>query len=209
MKKIGLILVCFIFLTGIAFAQDTKWYLGGGYGVSDVDTGVSGLTGTATLDEDGDGFKFFAGFQFNEYFGFEIAYVDLGEAELKGNNGDTFVLDGVTYNFTADSVIIAAEVDTIALEAVFSLPLQKMTGNESLKYFTPFIKFGVHFWDIEYTVAASNLNAMTADDDGTDIVFGAGINFNIIRNLSIRAEWERFNADEDLDYFSGSIIVRF
>lgn len=209
MKQASLILVCFIFLTGVAIAQETKWYIGAGYGMSDIDTGVSGLTGTASLDEDSSGFKIFGGFKFNEYFGLEIAYVDLGEAELKGNNGDTFAIDGVAYNFTANSVVITGEMETIALEAVLFLPLEKITGNDSYKLVTPFIKVGLHFWDAEYSVSASTLSKTTADDDGSDIVFGAGFNFNIVKNLSIRAEWERFTADEDLDYFSGSIVINF
>ena len=84
-----------------------------------------------------------------------------------------------------------------------------LTGNESLKYFEPFLKIGVNFWDIEYSVSASALSTRTADDDGTDVVFGAGINFNFIENLTIRAEWERFSTEEDIDCLSGSIIFNF
>ena len=209
MKKVILILVCFIFLTGIAIAQETKWYFGAGYGLSDVDTGVSGLTGTATLDEEDSGFKFFGGFQFNKFVGVEIAYVDFGEAELRGNNGDTFVVDGVTYQFTASNASIDAEATAFVIETVLSLPLGDVSGNDFLNYLTPFLKVGVHFWDIEYSISASNLTTTTADDDGTDLVFGAGIDFNLFKNVGLRAEWERFMFDDEIDLFSGSIVTKF
>ena len=209
MKKVILILVCFIFLTGIAIAQETKWYFGAGYGLSDVDTGVSGLTGTATLDEEDSGFKFFGGFQFNKFVGVEIAYVDFGEAELRGNNGDTFVVDGVTYQFTASNASIDAEATAFVIETVLSLPLGDVSGNDFLNYLTPFLKVGVHFWDIEYSISASNLTTTTADDDGTDLVFGAGIDFNLFKNVGLRAEWERFMFDDEIDLFSGSIVIKF
>lgn len=209
MKRLCLVLVFFIFLTGSALAMDPNFYIGAGYGVSSIDTGVTGLTGTASLDEDDGGFKIFGGFKFNNYFGIELGYADLGSAELKGNTGDTFILNGTTLTFLTNGVNIEAEATTILLEGVVFFPMDVITGNDSLKYFEPFLKVGVHFWDVEYTVAASSLSTVTADDDGTDLVFGAGINFKIIEHLTIRAEWERFDTDDDVDYFSGSLIFNF
>jgi len=167
------------------------------------------ITGTASLDEDDGGFKIFGGVKFNKFFGIEAGYANLGTAELTGNNGDTFILEGTTFTFLANSAKIEAEADTLMIEAVVFLPLDELTGNESLKYFEPFIKLGVHFWDVEYTFAAASVSSSTADDDGTDVVYGAGINFNIIEHLTIRAEWQRFVTDEDIDYLSASVIFNF
>jgi len=190
------------------FDQDTKFYLGVGYGFSDVDTGISNLTGTASLDEEDSGFKVFGGYQINSFFGIEVAYVDFGQAELKGNSGDSFVFGGITFTSTVTGSI-TAEAKTFAIGTVLSLPLEEMSGNDALKYITPFIKLGVHFWDIEYTASASGIGSISGDDDGTDVVFGTGLNINLMENLSLRCEWERFNCEEDIDYFSGSIIVKF
>ncbi len=211
MKKLLPILLLF-FCIGSANAgipENFNFYLGAGYGLTKADTGVTGLTGTASLDEDDSGFKVFGGMKINSFFGLELSYADLGSTELTGNNGDGFTIDGTALTFIVDGAKIEAETTTIALEGVIFLPLDKLSGNDSLKYFEPFFKLGVHFWDMEYTVASASTSATTADDDGVDAVFGAGININIIENLSVRAEWQRFMTDEEGDYFSGSVIFNF
>lgn len=212
MKKLlfSIVLASLVFASNsmAANAWEPSFYLGAGYGFSDFDTGVGSLTGTASLDDDDSGFKILGGVKFNKFLGLELSYNDFGEAELRGNNGDTFVFNGITRTFLADGVTLEAEADTIAIEAVVFAPLDELTGNDSLKYFEPFLKVGAHFWDIEYSIAASNISSTFADDDGTDVVFGAGINFNF-DFLTIRAEWQRFNTDDEIDFFSGSLIFNF
>ena len=190
-------------------ASDTKWYIGLGFGLSEIDTGVSNLNGTADLDDEDNGFKIFAGYQFCPYFGVEVGFIDLGEAELKGNTGDTFDLKGTTYIFLANNVTLNTEVRSIPVFAVFSLPLDKPTGVEFLKHFTPFAKVGFHYWEADLTVAAGNLNRVTTDDDGTDFAFGLGLNVNFTDHIAIRGEWERLYEDEEADFFSGSLIIKF
>ncbi len=203
------IITLFLTFHASSFAQDTKWYLGAGYGASKNDTGVTSLTGTASLDEDDSGFKIFGGFQFNKFFGVEVGYIDLGEAELKGNTGDTFVSGGTTYQFLVDGVTVTAEGFSIPVFAVFSLPMDTATGVDFFKYFTPFAKIGFHYWENDFTVTSSSLSTETGDDDGTDLAFGLGLNINLTRNFSIRGEWERLNTEEESDFFSGSIIFKF
>ncbi len=189
-------------------AMNTKFYLGAGYGFSSMDTGIT-TTGTATIDEDDNGFKVFGGVKLNDFFGFEFGYADLGTAEIKGNTGDTITSDGVTITSPVDNVTIEADFTTVIFESILFLPLDKISGNESLKYFEPFLKLGVCFWDAEATLSVASLGLVSVDDDGTDIIFGGGINFNINENLTVRAEWERFSTDEDIDYFSGSVVFNF
>lgn len=213
MKKSVLFIALFLFLLISPALGSNSWdpsfYLGGGYGFSSVDTGINSLTGTAALDEDDSGFKILGGVKINKYLGFELSYNDFGSSELTGNNGDTFNINDAAFQFIANGVKLEAEADSIALEAVVFAPLDELTGQENLKYFEPFFKVGFHSWDVEYTVSASNINTTTGDDDGTDIVFGAGINFKLIDLITLRVEWERFNTEDDIDFFSGSLIINF
>lgn len=213
MKKLFSVIIILLLTTvQSALAWDTwnpSFYAGVGYGYSKVDTGITGLTGTSSLDENDSGFKIFGGFKINQFLGIELGYSDLGKAELKGNNGDTFSLGGTTYQFLVDGVSMGAEATSIQISAIYFIPLDYFTGQDSMKYFEPFIKVGVNFWEIEYSMSTSNIDQVRADDDGNDLVFGAGINFKIYDRIGLRAEWERFQTEEDIDYFSGSVIFTF
>ena len=81
---------------GFKFIDNPSVYLGAGAGRSSIDAGVTATTGTATLDEDDIGYKAFAGLQINKFLAAEVFYANLGEAELTGNNGDTFGANGTT-----------------------------------------------------------------------------------------------------------------
>lgn len=207
MKKL-LFIIAIICISSMSFAVESSgpsFYIGAGGGNSVVDTGVTNLTGTASLDDEDSGLKLFGGLKFNKFIGIEASYINLGTATLTGNTGDGFTFDGVAYQFPSDGWNIEADATTIALEAMCFLPLDVITGNDSMKFFEPFIKIGMHFWDIEYSVSAAGIG----DDDGTDFVFGTGINFNIIERLTARAEWQRFATEEDIDFFSASLIFNF
>lgn len=187
---------------------DTQWYIGLGWGETEVDTGVD--VGTATLDDDDDGYKIFAGYRVNQYIGLEAFYADLGEASLTGNNGDTFTIDGVAYNFIVNNASVTSEATTMGLEAVATLPMATLTDNKYLGALTPFAKLGFHAWDAEYTATASGVSQTTADDDGTDLCWGLGLNIDVHKHVALRGEFERFDFDgDDVDYLSASIIVKF
>ena len=83
-------------MSNVANADD--WYVGGAFGSTAIDTGVSAVSG-ATLDEEDTGSSFFIGTKMSENLSVEGFYTDFGEASLSGDSGDTFVLDGTTYHF--------------------------------------------------------------------------------------------------------------
>jgi OmpA-OmpF porin, OOP family len=84
------------------------------------------------------------------------------------------------------------EVDGIQVAAVasFSLPNQ----------FAIFGKAGVYNWDQD-----GNGTPLVPDDDGTDAMFGFGVNYSA-GNWGVRGEWERFDADDDIDLISVGVV---
>ena len=54
-----------------------------------------------------------------------------------------------------------------------------------------FGKIGLAFWDAK--LSASGTIAGSLDDDGTDIMFGAGVSFGVTDQFALRAEIEKFN----------------
>lgn len=214
MKKLFLVLV----LLGFAFSApaavawetwDPSFYAGAGYGYSKVDTGVSATTGTASLDEEDGGFKIFGGFKINRFVGIEVGYTDFGEATLSGNTGDRFSLGGTTYQFLVDGVKISAEATSTQFSAIYFIPLDYFSGNENMSMFEPFVKLGLNLWEIEYSMSASTVSSARADDDGSDLIFGLGLNFKPYERIHFRAEWERYQTEEDIDYFSASVLFNF
>lgn len=53
-----------------------------------------------------------------DWFGVELAYNYLGTATLEGNNGDTYVSDGVTYTFTANNIKLDVKGHAVGLGPV-------------------------------------------------------------------------------------------
>jgi len=84
--------------------------------------------------------------------------------------------------------------------------------------FGVFGKVGAAYTDVELTATGtSSLCGAGSDsisDDGVQLTFGAGAMVNILRNLSIRAEWERFSDtggdfEADVDLISIGLAYKF
>lgn len=184
-------------------AEDTGIYLGGSLGYASIDTDegelqsdltAAGLTGTLSVDDDDLGWKLYGGYRFNQYFAAELAYVDLGTAEADVN---------ITAP-VAGSANVEAEADGVTLALIGRYPFNDK--------FSAFAKAGAFFWEVEGQASVTVLGATTTlgdDDDGTDFVFGLGADYALTDHISLRAEWERYDMDEDVDMFSAGIEYRF
>lgn len=85
------------------------------------------------------------------------------------------------------------EITAWELSGIYSFPL----GNK----FSVFGRLGFAMWDAE---------GGGASDDGTDLLFGAGVQYDFTPKLGIRGQWTRYDvADEDADLFSIGVIYRF
>lgn len=203
-----------LFFTIIPFsfthAAEPQGYVGAGIGNAFHDTDFTGLTGTASLDENDIGYKIFAGLKLNDYLAFEAFYADLGEAELTGNSGDGFRVDGIPFTFSTNNASINSEVVTFGLNGVFYLPLDKMANNPSLSFFTPFATLGFHIWDIDAVVSDPAIAVGTLSDDGSDIFAGAGFDIKVTDNFLARVEYDYFKMDDDnTGFLALSAIINF
>ena len=71
---------------------------------------------------------------------------------LSGNNGDTFVFEGTTFQFTA-TADITIEAESYGWGAVVFVP----TGIQ----FSPFFKVGVQRWEAEATATSSGVTQVS------------------------------------------------
>ena len=186
-------------MTAVA-AESGQGYVGISYSKVDIDTGISSPTGTAVLDEQDNSIKLFAGLNIDENLTVEAHYIDFGEASLSGNNGDTFIEGGVTYQFLT-TASIKVEAESYGVSGLYKFNV----GND----ITPFVKLGLHKWEAKATVNAGSVTG-SGTVDGTDKFYGLGVSAPVFENIDIRAEFERFKADsEDIDYKSIGVAYNF
>lgn len=150
-------------------------YIGVGAGVTTVDVcdDINSAFPGLGCDDKDTGLKIFGGFKANENFAVEALWADLGETTLSGPGGTA-----------------SLAIDGFGIAAVGIIPINQQFGI--------FGKVGAYMWDAQGGGVTSNFS-----EDGTDLMFGAGVNWNFTPKFGLRAEWERFDIDgDDVDFLS-------
>jgi OOP family OmpA-OmpF porin len=194
----------------ISQAQDSTWYVGLGYGSSEADSDISNfgndmlalghVVSNLTVDDSSEGLKLFGGYNFNEYFAAELAYVDLGEV--------TVSFDGIS-NDVPQMLLDAGGLlpvlgDGFSVAAVGRYPFGER--------FAIFGKVGAYFWEADLAIDVTGGITATGNPtvDGTDVVYGVGGDLYLGDLFGLRLEWERYALDpNDVDFVSASVLFRF
>lgn len=188
-RLVAILLLCVVGVFPTAQAQQNV-YIGAGFGQSDVDdSAADNLITSGTVDGEDSGLKIFAGFGLNKNLSVEVSYIDLGETTYSGLfNGQT-VENG------------KIEIDGFNFSLVGMFPVSPK--------FSILGRVGMFIWDAEANDITDGA-PFSASDDGTDLSFGFGANYNFTKQIGARAEWERFDAsDADADLLSVSVIFKF
>jgi OOP family OmpA-OmpF porin len=195
--------------SGAAVAQ-TYWYAGLALGASDANmnadvVAVTGATATNFVSDQRDpGVKVFAGYRFNRYFALEGGFAWLGEFQATNQ-----VTAPTTGALNADIRVIGLFIDLVGM-----LPIGER--------FVAFATVGVlgsetrTFRSTSGTVTpapGANTNAST---DEANLSYGLGVQYDIGKNVTLRAQWNRYvdvgdaNTGEfDINYYSGALLFRF
>jgi OOP family OmpA-OmpF porin len=174
-KTSKLLLVGALVLNGLVAASQALaqgFYIGAGGGSTDFDSDIAaGLITSGTVDKSSSGYKLFVGYEFNQYFGVEGAYVDLGKASYSGTYFGAPVTGGTV------------EVWGLNLSAVGTYPLNST--------FAVFGKVGLFAWEAKSKDTTGGI-AFSDTVSGGDFSFGAGLSVRFTKNLRASVEWERF-----------------
>ena len=182
--RFGMLAVSIV-ISGTVFAD--AFYAGGGVGQSEIDADA----GFSSFSDTDVGWKIFGGYMFNKYFAVEGAWVDFGDFS-----------DTVVNPVFLSPARAKLELDGFAISGVASYPV-----NEA---FSVFGKLGVWAWSSDVKIAIVPGFSVDTDDDGTDVMFGAGGSYHFTQAISVRAEWERFTSDgDDADLLSISGVYKF
>jgi len=180
---------------------ETDWYVGAAIGTADVDYKAADLTSDlaglgwtiddVTVDNDGTAWKIYGGWSITNYFALELGWVDLGNIETR-------------YSTT----IPPNEIDNILSDTYDVHPLtgDGVTAAVVLRWpfadnFAVHAKAGVFAWnsDVDIRVVEGGTGQFLGDQDGTDAMYGIGLEWTIDDRWSLTAEWERYQLNEWID----------
>lgn len=183
-----------------AQSTDRGFYLGVGgggakyNGFNELCRDITGALPTGVVNTSCDSsetafaWKLFGGWRWNRYVALEAGYANLGDAE-----GDT-IIAGQDVNGEISSTAVFADI-------LGSIPL-----GERARLFA---KLGVANVDAELTTnVPTPVGGLMPklSKDSTEAVYGAGLEFGITQKVMGRAEWERFDFEDGIDFFSISVI---
>lgn len=188
MKKIFLsssLLACLVSNTVLAGGTSAPFYVGGSYGVSSYDNSAeqmdnldicqsAGAHNQTCTSEDGDqAGHIYGGIQISESLGIEAGYVDLSET--------------ANYHYS-DPIMIKQQTTGITLSGVAKQRLSKSSPVSA------YGKAGVVRWSTETTVNSDNpaIHGLKISEDGYSPILGAGLQYDMNNNVSLRAGWERY-----------------
>jgi outer membrane immunogenic protein len=187
MKKLTVLIltIAFLSISNFAFAgKDSGPYIGGSLGNTSLDLVIDN---DFSLDDNDFGYKIFAGYNFGLIpmfdFAVEASYIDFGEVSA-----------ALPTPFTGDVNFGITAFDLFGVAAYNIGPIGI------------FGKVGQVWWDGEI----SSVDLGSYDTSDNDMAYGIGVRFQF-SSIAIRAEYERFDieGDVDLDFISAGISWTF
>ncbi|RDB42316.1 porin family protein [Halomonas sp. DQ26W] len=139
-----------------------------------------------SIDDDGNVWKGFAGYQINRYLAAEVFYADLGRVRLRGQDGASANLESTAYGASL----------------VGRFPITT--------WFSPYARIGAASWETEVKGNMGDAELDLQDNDGLNPVYGVGAQFNF-SPVMLRAEYERYDFDSNytIDTFTASVGFHF
>jgi len=172
-----------------------------GSGQIDSALGQQGLTTSSSLDDHATAWGLFAGYQFNPYFAVEGGYVNLGKFDYSSTVSAP----------AADTVSGHLGVQGVDAAAVGLLPFGQR------QEWAVYGKAGLFY--AKSTLDASSTGAVAVSDTdhwSTSPLLGAGVNYDLTRNVGLRAEYDRYFkvgdstvGKGDIDALTARVVYHF
>ena len=196
MKKLVILLFTFSLLS-FQSVKSEEFYIGIDYLNNEIDSGITNIS--STLDEKDNGYSLYAGMPISDTMDIEVSYNDFGESSLSGVSGNQFIYEGTTYEFNATATL-AVKASSMGVGVK-----QKYELSEGVMLYG---KLGVHQWDSELSIASTTATA-NADEDGTDVFYGIGLEVNLAK-LKGRVGYSMYDLDgEEVDSINVGFSYNF
>lgn len=189
--------LCLLSSAAIAGGTSAPFYVGGSFGVSshdntsdqmdnlDVCKTATAHNQTCMSDDNDHTGHIYGGLQISEGLGVETGYVNLGNT--------------ASYHYS-DPIAIQQKTTGVTLTGIAKQRLSKSSP------ISAYGKAGVVRWSSETTVSSDNpaLHGLKVSEDGYSPVLGAGLQYDMNNNFSLRVGWERY-----YDVGEGSEILEY
>jgi OOP family OmpA-OmpF porin len=139
-------------------------------------------TAAETFESDELGWKAYAGYNFLDFLGAELSYRDLG----------SFTESTTGASIDLDLKVIDASVRAYIPVSIFDL----------------FVRAGYANIAFDGSISVDD-EVENFDEDDWELFYGVGLELKLGDKLAIRAEWEKYDATDNLDTLSAGIIYRF
>jgi OOP family OmpA-OmpF porin len=177
-------------MPALALAQSTGGYFGASIGPSKAklwcSSNLPAGAALAACDPRGKGWKMFAGYRINRFFGFEGSFIDFDKSSLTATSGGA-------------STTVTARATALSAAAVGIIPLG------DLEVFGKVGIAKVKAQSRDATLAGTTFKLGKNDNEAH---VGLGLNYRLTREWDVRAEFERIR-DSRIDFFSLGIQYRY
>lgn len=189
MKKVSLsasiLLSSLMAANATAGGTSAPFYVGGSYGASYYDNSAEQMDNldicqsagshnqTCTSDDGDQVGHIYGGIQISEGLGVEVGYADIGET--------------ANYHYS-DPIRVKQQTTGVTLSGVAKQRLSKSSPVSA------YGKAGVVRWSTETSVASDNpaVHGLKISEEGYSPILGAGLQYDMNNNVSLRAGWERY-----------------
>jgi hypothetical protein len=185
-----------LFVLGSAPA-DAEFYAGGSIGEGTVEASDSIEGEDFDFESSDTALKVFGGYMFNDYFGIEVAYLDMGALD------DDLRFDGGEFGELRAGV--DADLTGFSGQLVGQYPI----GPVDL-----FAKVGMVMYDIDGDLdivdvdTGERLFSESVSEDGNELIYGVGARYNF-GQIGARIEYEAIDADDIDDAYMWSIGIEY
>lgn len=159
-------------------AAERELYVGFHFGVTAIDVDRSEAF-DQVLDGDENSQTYEVGFKFSRYFAVEAAYHDFSDVD----GAIRPCAEGVT----CEDIPIQGKISAVSVAIV---PQFAITGRIAV-----FAKVGLVSWDANVEDAADDLDIVLEDTDDEDLIYGVGVEFQLLGRLKLVGRWESIAGD--------------
>jgi opacity protein-like surface antigen len=170
MKLQAVVLIVYLFSPVVVSAAETEIYVGASLGEKVSFIMPVYRPGSEVEDQS---FSLFGGIDIGEYFAVELAYHDLGRRYCCW--------------YGAADIGGGLDLDGYSASVIAKVPVRR---------FDLFAKVGYLFWDHSGNVLSIE-GPVPFFDDGSDLMLGVGVDFNLTDHFALRAQWEYFGIDPE------------